>query len=164
MTLIEDLYTLYYKDIYVFTLSLSKDKHIAEDVTQETFLKAMKNIEQFKGDCDIRVWLFQIAKNTLFSFMKKRKRELLESFDDEANDAASDVDIVEQIDDHESALEIHRILQTLEEPYKEVFHLRTFGELSFSDIAKIYGKTDSWARVTYHRAKNRIRERMEEML
>lgn len=164
MTLIEDLYTLYYKDIYVFTLSLSKDKHIAEDVTQETFLKAMKNIEQFKGDCDIRVWLFQIAKNTLFSFMKKRKRELLESFDDEANDAASDVDIVEQIDDRESAQEIHRILQTLEEPYKEVFHLRTFGELSFSDIAKIYGKTDSWARVTYHRAKNRIRERMEEML
>ena len=164
MTSIEDLYSLYYKDVYAFLLSLSKDTHIAEDVTQETFLKVMRNIGKFKGDCDIRVWMFQIAKNTFFTYAEKKRKELADTIEDVADEIAGDVNIVEQLDDRETAMEIHRILHTLEDPYKEVFHLRTFGELSFSNIAQIYGKTESWARVTYHRAKNMIREKMEEML
>lgn len=164
MTSIEDLYALYYKDIYAFILSLSKDTQIAEDVTQETFLKSMKSIDRFKGECDIRVWLFQIAKNTFFTYAKKKKKELAESLEDMSEDIAGDVNIVNSFVDRETAMEIHKILHTLEEPYKEVFHLRTFGELSFANIAQIYGKTESWARVTYHRAKNMIREKMEETL
>ena len=164
MTSVEDLYFIYYKEVYAFILSLSNDVQVAEDVTQDTFLKAMRSIGQFKGDCDIRVWLFQIAKNTFFTYAKKKKKELADSLDEMEEEIADDVNIVEYFDNHETMMEIHRILHTMEEPYKEVFHLRTFGELSFSNIAQIYGKTDSWARVTYHRAKNMIREKMEEML
>ena len=70
--------------------------------------------------------------------------------------------IEKELVDKETSLRIHRILHTLEEPYKEVFQLRTFGELSFNEIGSIFGKTESWARVTYHRAKLKIRERMDE--
>lgn len=164
MTSIEDLYNLYYKDIYAFVLSQSKQKDVAEEIAQETFLKAMKSISRFKGDCDIRVWLCQIAKNTFYTYVKKNKRELPTSMEEETTEVASDVNIVECFENQEMVMEIHKVLHNLEDPYKEVFHLRVFGNLSFSNIASLYGKTDSWARVTYHRAKNMIREKMEEML
>ena len=52
------------------------------------------------------------------------------------------------------------ILHELPEPYKEVFQLRVFGELAFGQIGRIFGKTETWARVTYHRARLKIQERM----
>ena len=164
MTSIEDLYKLYYKDIYAFLFSLSKQSDVAEEITQDTFLKAIQGIDRFKGTCDIRVWLCQIAKNTYFSYLKKHKRELPTSPEEEANEIVSDVNIEECLENRETVMEIHKILHELEDPYKEVFHLRVFGGLPFSDIAYLYGKTDVWARVTYHRAINMIRDKMEEML
>jgi RNA polymerase sigma-70 factor (ECF subfamily) len=67
-------------------------------------------------------------------------------------------DFTEKLSDKASALEIHRCLHSLEEPYKEVFSLRTFGELPFLEIAELFGKTENWARVTYHRAKLKLKE------
>ena len=78
MKKIEELYQLYFKDIYLFVKALSKDEHIAEEITQETFFKAMKSIASFKGECDIRVWLCQIAKNTYYSYCKKNNRIISE--------------------------------------------------------------------------------------
>lgn len=164
MTSIEELYHFFHKDIYAFVLSMCNQPNVAEEITQETFLKAIKGIERFKGDCDIRVWLCQIAKNTFYTYSKKTKREILTSLNDEITEIVSDVNIVENIENQETVMEIHKALHTLEDPYKEVFYLRVFGNLSFSKIACIYGKTESWARVTYHRAKNMIRERMEDLL
>lgn len=160
---IEKIYDKYYMDVYRFVIALSKDPHVAEDVTQETFIKAMKGIEKFKGDCDIRVWLCQIAKNTFYTYAKKHQRENTD-FEEVMLSAPSDCDFVKDTIDKEQSIKIHKILHSMSEPYKEVFTLRVFGELSFKDIATIHGKTESWARVTYHRARVLIMNEMEEML
>jgi RNA polymerase sigma-70 factor (ECF subfamily) len=130
---------------------------MAEDVTGEAFLKAIKAIDKFKGDCSIQVWLCQIARNTYFSLLKKTKKEVLLDF--ETVEFEGEIsDFTEKLLDKATALEVHRCLHNLEEPYKEVFSLRTFGELSFAEIAELFNKTESWARVTYHRSKLKLRE------
>jgi len=148
---IEELYEKYYKDIYRFVLALSKDRDIAEDIAQETFMKAIKGIDKFKGDCDVKSWLCQIAKNTFYNDSKRRMRD--SGNPEELENVPSDCDFVRDAIDSEEAMRIHQIVHNLKEPYKEVFNLRVFGELSYKQIARIYGKTESWARVTYHRAK-----------
>lgn len=166
---IEETYEKYYKDVYRFVLALSKDPHVAEDVTQDTFVKAIKAVDRFNGDCDIKVWLCQIAKNSYFTYAGKQKRELVDA--DEVI-AESDTqtglmendgyDFISDTVDKEQAIKIHRILHDLQEPYKEVFTLRVFGELRFGQIADIFGKTESWARVTYHRARMMIMETLQQ--
>jgi len=153
---IEEIYAQHFMNVYRYALSLCRNETIAEDITSETFLKALNSIGSFKGDCSIRVWLCQIAKNTYFSLLKKRKSETL--VDSEADLPDEDSELSKKLADKASALEVHRCLHTLKEPYKEVFHLRTFGELSFAEIADLFGKTESWARVTYHRSKLNLRE------
>lgn len=160
MAPIEKIYNEYYKDVYRFVLALAKDEYIAEDVTQETFMKAIKAIDRFNGECDIRVWLCQIAKNTYYTFAKKSKREQPDE-EELMRAEATDCDFVKNCIDEEQAIKIHKIVHELKEPYKEVFNLRVFGELSFKQIATIYGKTESFARVTYHRAKMMIMNKLE---
>lgn len=159
MTELEEIYINYFKDVYFFIYSLSKDKHIAEDLTSETFIKAIKSIESFKGNCDIKVWLFQIAKNSYYSYIRKHKN-LIEL--DSVPEKKDDFDIEKSVFSSEESMKIHEILHNLSEPYKEVFSLRVFGELSFRQIGSLFGKTDNWACVTFHRARNKIREEMRD--
>ncbi len=159
MTEFEDIYNNYFKDIFLYIYSLSGDRHIAEDITAETFMKAIKSIEKFKGNCDIRVWLCQIAKNCYFSFLRKKKKTI---HLDELSEQKDIFNFEQIISSTEESMEIHEILHNLDEPYKEVFSLRVFGELSFKQIACLFGKSDNWACVTYHRARNKIKERMED--
>ena len=155
MKKMEELYQLYFKDVYLYVLALSKEEVVAEDITQETFFKAMKSIGAFKGECDIRVWLCQIAKNTYYTYCKKQKRFVpAEEVEEEIQERP--VSIERRFEDKEQALNIHKVLHALEEPYKEVFQLRVFGELSFRDIGEIFGKTESWSRVTFYRAKEAL--------
>ena len=151
------VYERYFKDVYHFVLSLSKDHHIAEEVTQETFFKAMNNIQSFKGNCKISSWLIQIAKNTYFSHLSKQKRCTVE----DVNQGNLAMSIEDALLNKEQSFHIHTILHSLDEPYKEVFTLRVFGELPFSQIAQLFGRTDSWARVTFYRAKQKICMLME---
>ncbi len=151
----QQVYELYFKDVYKYVLALCRDEHLAEEVTQETFFKALKSIDSFRGQCKLYVWLCQIAKNTYFSMAAKR-RNAGEVFPEAVEDALESALLTK-----ESAFEIHRILHDLEEPYKEVFSLRVFGELSFKQIGQLFGKTESWARVTYHRARLKIREELK---
>ena len=148
----QEVYELYFKDVYKYVLALCRDEHMAEEVTQETFFKALKSIDSFRGQCKLYVWLCQIAKNTYFS-MAAKNRKPEETMPDEPEDA-----LERALMTKESAFEIHRLLHELEEPYKEVFSLRVFGELSFKQIGQLFSKTESWARVTYHRARLKIRE------
>lgn len=156
---VEELYNDYFHDVYLYIRSLSADEHLAEDITQETFFKAMKSVDSFRGDCDIRVWLCQIAKNMLFTHNKKQKRFTGEEVPETVPDNTVRVD--ELLENSAQSMEVHRVLHTLSEPYKEVFTLRVFGELSFRQIGEIFGKTESWARVTFHRAKLKIIEELE---
>ena len=70
----EQIYRTYFKSIYHYVWQLSGNEYIAEEITSETFFKAINSIESFRGDCDMRVWLCQIAKNTYYSYLKKNKR------------------------------------------------------------------------------------------
>ncbi len=155
MTDFHDIYIQYFEDVYRYALSLSRNETIAEDITQETFFKALKSIDNFNGKCKLRVWLCQIAKNTYFSFCEKEKK-YFDSNDIELKPNTKDFE--QELINSESAFEIHKLLHILEEPYKEVFSLRMFGELSFSQIGELFEKTESWARVTYHRAKIKLKE------
>ena len=153
---IEKLYQEYFSVVYKYILSLSRDSLTAEEITQETFFKAMKKIGSFRGDCSIRVWLCQIAKNLYYDQLKKQSRfeELPEEYGEST--ASPENDMIRATD----RKMINKILHSLKEPYKEVFTLRTYGELSFSEIAELFQKTTSWARVTYHRAGIMIKEEM----
>ena len=154
MTEFEEVYRLYFRDVYRYCLALTRDEQIAEEVTQETFFKALKAIDKFDGKCRLYVWLCQIAKNTYLSMLQKKRTG-------EALPIPSGESLEEKLLTKESAFEIHRILHALEEPYKEVFSLRTFGELPFRQIGALFGKTESWARVTYHRARLKIKEELQ---
>ena len=159
MTELEILYKMYFKDVYLYIKSLSGDEHIAEDITSETFIRAIKSIDTFRGDCDIRIWLCQIAKNSYFSFLRKNKKVI---FTDTISERKSEINLEQLIVSKEDTLKIHKILHRLKEPYKEVFSLRVFGELSFKQIGDIFGKTENWACVTYHRSRKKIQREMEE--
>lgn len=156
---IQELYTTYFTTVYKYAYSLSRDMHIAEEVTQETFFKALRQVKSFRGDCKIQVWLCQIAKNCYFDYLRKHRRT--QPLEEEPSFAATADGPDAALINHETAMRIHKCLHYLKEPYKEVFSLRAFGELSFSDIGNIFGKSESWARVTFHRAKMKIREELQ---
>ncbi len=148
----QEVYDLYFRDVYKYALSLSRDPHIAEEITQETFFKALNSIGSFRGQCRLYVWLCQIAKNTYFTYAQKQSRLPPDQ------DVHSGQTLEEHLLAKESAFEIHKVLHRLPDPYKEVFSLRVFGELSFLQIGELFGKTESWARVTYYRARMKIKE------
>lgn len=150
----EKIYLEYYDMVFQYVLSLCKNEQWAEEITQEAFFKALKSIDTFRGECKLSVWLCQIAKNTFYTTAKRQQRQVNYQLELVQSDDAID----QKIYDKETAFHIHKLLHTLEEPYKEVFWMRTFGELSFKEIGILFGKTESWARVTYHRAKMKIKE------
>lgn len=147
-----------YKAVFCYTLSLCQNKTEAEDITQEAFLKALNARHSFQGNSSLYTWLCSIAKNLWINKCKKDNKEI--KVDDVSN-IQSESRLEEYLDNKDIALEIHKVLHILNEPYKEVFTLRTFGELPFKDIANLFSKTESWARVTYHRAKKIIIEDLE---
>lgn len=158
----EELYRTYFSDVYQYIRKLSGSEHMAEEITEETFYKALRKIESFRGDCDIRVWLCQIAKNSCYSHLRKSGRQI--SLEDAALQDTADPEgtVDERLTTHDEADQIRVLLHTLSDPYKEVFMWRVFAELSFKEIGRLYGKSDNWACVTYHRARNMLRERLEE--
>lgn len=159
---IEELYRTYFDIVYRYIRSISQDGSLAEEVTQETFFKALKKADQFRGDCDVRVWLCQIAKNTLYDHLKKQKKQLLGDEKLEKTENAGGELLEEKLAQRSQAMEIHKVLHRLSEPYKEVFSLRTLGELTFREIGMLFGKSENWARVTYYRARVKIREELEQ--
>lgn len=159
----EQIYSTYFKSVYLYVMQLSGNEHIAEEITSETFFKAINSVDRFRGDCDMRVWLCQIAKNTYFSYLKKNRKELSIDESDLRNVADPDAHVDTQISEQEEARLIQKILHDMSDPYKEVFMWRVFGELSFKEIGELYEKTDNWACVTYHRARKMIQSRLEEI-
>lgn len=157
----EEVYRKYVRDVYRFSLSLTQDRALAEEITQDTFFRALKSLDRFDGSKDIRAWLFTIARNAWYSYCRAHKRTL--SQEDLPQDLADSVRIEERIEDEESAFAIHQFLHAMEEPYKEVFSLRVFGELPYEKIGRLFGKSANWARVTFYRAKVQIIEHMEAM-
>lgn len=162
MTEFEEIYRMYFDDVYLYIRKLSGDEHVAEDITSETFFKAMRSIGGFRGDCDIRVWLCQIAKNCYYSYLKKVNRT--DNMDDVAlaELPSREEAMEERVVRRDEASRIRKVLHGIPEPYKEVFMWRAFAELGFGQIGQIFGKSENWACVTYHRARTMIKTRLEE--
>lgn len=153
----EEIYRTYYTPLYRYLLSLTKNSHTAEELTQETFFKALKNIEKYDSEQKMLTWLCAIGKNTFYSQSKKHSNrdEIPENLPDDEDS------ILDRIIDSEDSMEILKTLHTLPEPYKEVFTLRVLGSLSFRKIGELFGKTESWARVTFFRSKTMIKEKLQ---
>ena len=153
----EQLYNTYYMKVYSFVMTLAKNQNDSEEITQKTFFKAMTSSSKHRGDSSEFTWLCTIAKNLFLDETRKGKHtdELDQNF-------SSNTNIENAVIDEDFAFRIHQVLHNMEEPYKEVFGLRVFGELSFQKIGLLFGKTESWARVTHHRARLKIQERMDE--
>ena len=156
----EQIYSTYFKSVYLYVRQLSGDEYIAEEITNETFFKAMRSLDSFRGDCDIRVWLCQIAKNCYYSFLKKAGRINRVEDAELLNIPSQDDTVEERILQKDEANQIQKILHGIPDPYKEVFMWRIFAELSYKQIGQIFNKSENWACVTYHRARNMIRERL----
>ena len=157
----EKIYSTYFNDVFRYIRRLSGNEHIAEEITADTFFKAMHSIDSFRGGCDIRVWLCQIAKNSYLSYLKKIGR--IDNIEDAEllNIADPDETIEEKFVRHDEAIRVQKVLHDIPDPYKEVFMWRVFAELSFKQIGQIFNKSENWACVTYHRARNKIKERLE---
>ena len=152
---IEKIYNEYFKIVYRYVLSLSRDPELSEDIAQETFLRALRSAERLGDDANVKAWLCAIARNAYYRhYDRERRRDEITPRSDEEYDDSPESRMLAA----DSRVRLHRLLHELEEPYKEVFSLRTFGELSFKEIGEIFGKSDSWARVTYHRARKKLRE------
>ena len=152
----EKLYRAYFMEVYSYVMTLVKNADLAEEITQEVFFKALRTKKPYEGKASEFTWLCAIAKNAATDVLRKtsRTQELAEEIPCESS-------VERALEEKDTTLKIHQILHSMEEPYKEVFQLRVFGELSFLQIGTIFGKTENWARVTYHRARLKIQERME---
>ena len=159
----EKIYDTYFDDVYLYVRRLSGNEHIADEIASETFFKAMSSIKNFRGECDIRVWLCQIAKNSYFSYLKKNGKTI--GFDDvKLQDLADPNALLSRKipNEKEDIRQAQKAVHTLPELYREVFMWRVFADLSFKQIGELFHKTDNWACVTYHRARKMIKSRLEE--
>ena len=159
MTEFERMYREYFRDVFLYCRALSGNEQIAEEITSEAFFKALSAIDGFRGQCDIRIWLCRIARNCYVSRLRRDKRIVPDAF---ITERPADLNVEQAVMRKDTAFFVHQVLHRLPEPYREVFTLRVFGELPFKQIAALFGKSENWACVTFHRAKNRIKTQMEE--
>ena len=155
---LEKICNLHYKYVKSYALSLCLNETMAEDITQETFYNAIKKIDTFKNNCKIETWLCSIAKNV---FLNQKRKKQTENILDYPN-LVSNSNIEEDTIKNESVKRILAEAVKLETPYKEVFYMKSLGDMPYSTIANVFSKTENWARVTYFRAKKQIEERMSE--
>ena len=151
----EQIYKQYFETVNKYLFCLTHNSDISEELTQETFYRAVKKINTFKGDCKMSVWLCQIAKNLWYDELKKKKK--VENIDEMLSMQSNDK-IEDKIVLNESKIELYKKIQKLDKQTREVIYLRITGELSFKEIGDILNKTENWARVTFYRGKQKLKE------
>ena len=146
----EELYKQNSRIVYHFLYTMCKDTNLAEELTQETFLRAFESLERYDGTCKVSTWLCQIAKHILYQYWTKQKKEYLIELDEQwiARD-----DTEKQVMNKMELEQIWHELQKLSEPMQNVVMLRVFSDFSFREIGAMLGKSENWARVTFYRAK-----------
>ena len=149
----DQIYQNYFDPVYRYVLSISENSAVAEEITQETFFKALESIDAFRGESSMKTWLCSIAKHIFLSQQRKRKPVSLEDLAERRNESAGPE---EQALLRADSLRLHRLLHTLPEPYKEVFSLRVFAQLGFREIGALFGKNENWACVVFHRARVKL--------
>ena len=154
---IEKIYEEYFETVNKYLFCLTHNNDISEELTQETFYKAVKKIDTYKGECKMSVWLCQIAKNLWYDECRKNKKVINTEEKDLLNIQALDT-IEGQVVANDEKISLYKKMQTLDNKTREVMYLRITGELSFKEIGIILNKTENWARVTFYRGKNQLKE------
>ena len=151
----EKIYEQYFEIVNKYLFCLTHNNDISEELTQETFYRAVKKINTYNGECKISVWLCQIAKNLWYDQCRKNKKIINteEIFDVQALDS-----LEENVISNEEKVLLYKKMQNLDEKTREVIYLRITGELSFKEIGIILNKSENWARVTFYRGKNKLKE------
>ena len=149
---------MHYKYVKSYALSLCLNETVAEDITQETFYNAIKKIDTFKNDCKIETWLCSIAKNIFLNSKRKNQTENILDYPNLIAEGTPEENVIKE----ENVKRILTEAVNLETPYKEVFYMKSLGDMPYTTIADVFGKSENWARVTYFRAKKQIEERMSE--
>ncbi len=155
MATFQKVYEEYAQPVYRFLLSLTGNDDLAEELLSETFYQAFRYIDRFEGRCNLYTWLCQIGKNAWIKECRRNKRYSdirLEDLTIPDNKPS----LEEQNINKEMYCKVLKALQDLADPYRDVFILHAIGEVKLKEIASIYGKSESWARVTYFRAKQQI--------
>ncbi len=155
MNSIEAIYKKYYEIIFKYLMCLSKNKDIAEEITQETFYKMISKIHTYKGDSKITVWLCEIAKNSYYDYLRKNKHFSKEEL---SENIKSNVNIENDFIQKEKIHDTYKKINKLDEKTKRVIYLRLNSDLSFKEIGQLLGKTETWARVTFYRGKQKLKE------
>ena len=154
---IEKIYEEYFETVNKYLFCLTHNQDISEELTQETFYKAVKKIDTFKGECKMSVWLCQIAKNLWYDQCRKNRKEIPAEEKDLFPIETLDT-LEEQVILKDEKISLYKKMQSLDEKTREVIYLRITGELSFKEIGIILNKTENWARVTFYRGKNKLKE------
>lgn len=153
----EEIYRSYADTVYRFLLAQTRDHDLSEELTQETFMQAIRCIGKYDGSCQLSTWLCAIARNQWLVWLRKHPATVsLEDAEPAAGSAEADV--LERAE----RLELLKLLHACPEPYREVIYLRIYGDLSFAQIGEIMDKTENWARVTFYRGKERLRKELED--
>lgn len=149
----EEYYEQNAKIVYHFLYGRCKDAALAEELLQDTFLKAFESMERFDGSCKLSTWLCQIAKHLLYRHWEKEKKEYpLELANEVTARENTELQAIHRV-------ELDEVMERLEQmPYKtmQVVKLRAMSELSFREIGAMLGKSENWARVTFFRAKKQL--------
>ena len=158
---VQQMYQEYARPVYLYLLSLCHEEKTAEDLTQETFYRAMKSIRRYDGSCRLMTWLCQIGKHLWYQEAeKRRKRGISVPLEEEAFPAPDSAQ--DSLESDENRVSLFRAMQRLEPTAREVVYLRAMGDLSFRQIGEILGGTENWARVTFYRAKEKLRKGWDE--
>jgi RNA polymerase sigma factor (sigma-70 family) len=152
---LDEIYSNYAEEVFKYLMCLCHDADLSEELTQETFYQAVKSIDRYNGKCKMSVWLCQIAKHSYYKHLEQNKKQQRQKFQDDALHTSPEAEFIYS----EDKIALYRIIHFLEEPYKEVLLLRILGGLSFKEIGEIQLKNENWARVTFYRAKMKLRER-----
>lgn len=148
--MIEEIYKMYSRKVFLFLLSKTNNEDIAEELTQETFFQAVQCIDKFKGNSSILTWLCGIAKNVWLKDLRKRQKTV--SIDDNILEITNK----EHTDIQWEQKEILSLIHSMDEPVREVMYLRLISNLTFAEIGEIIGKNENWTRVTFYRGKQKI--------
>lgn len=159
---IEEIYKKYAKIVYKYVFCLTGNKDVTEEIVQETFLVAVKDINKFRGDCKISSWLCQISKYIWYKRLKKEKRLNEVPFDDLKKAIEFEETLDEKLYKKEMNFKILKQVQKLDKDTKDVMYLRLLGNLKFKEIAQIMGKSVDWAKVTFFRGKKKIKESLKD--
>ncbi len=154
---IEKLYEEYFETVNKYLFCLTHNNDISEELTQETFYRAVRKIDKYKGECKISVWLCQIAKNLWYDECRKNKRTI-NTREDCLMDIQETNTLEEEVIANDEKMLLYKKMQLLDDKTREVMYLRLSGELSFKEIGIILNKTENWARVTFYRGKNQLKE------